>query len=538
MTDLALTTGLAAPRRASRAAGGARRAAPAALVAVALLVAWQVVAATVFDGRATLPRPTEIVAALWADRSIYPRHITATLAPALRGWIIGSLAAVAVATIALVAPRAERALLRVGVATYSLPIVAIGPILIISLGGNAPGTALATLSVFFTGLVAAVNGLHSIPRSSADITHAFGGNGWSLFVKVRLPSALPSFVAGLKIGLPAAIIGAMVGEFLGATRGLGVYMVQQVAQGSTDRVWATAVVVTLVTTVGFAVVGLVGSRLTRWIPMASRVVLPVSGSWLRRLADTVLTFAITTAVLLGVWWGYLRLFHIDSFVGKTPGDVWTFFTDPAASAPRAEVFDALRRTLLDAGTGLLVGWVAGMAVAVVFVLSGALERTFMPVALALRAVPIIAILPMLTLVFGRGLLGTVIIVALIVFFPTLILVLGAMRAVPADLIAITRAYDASAATTLVKVRIPIALPAIFASLRIACPGAILGALLAEWLATGQGLGYLMLSATTRSLYAQLWAATVVVTVLAIVAYALTDAVERWAIARFSDVARH
>jgi ABC-type nitrate/sulfonate/bicarbonate transport system permease component len=158
----------------------------------------------------------------------------------------------------------------------------------------------------------------------------------------------------------------------------------------------------------------------------------------------------------------------------------------------------------------------------------------MPAALALRAVPIIAILPMLTLVFGRGLLGTVVIVALIVFFPTLILVLGAMQAVPADLLAISRAFDARPLALLVKIRLPTAVPAIFASLRIACPGAILGALLAEWLATGKGLGYLMLSATTRSTYTTLWAATVLVTVLAVVAYTITDAVERWALARFSD----
>jgi ABC-type nitrate/sulfonate/bicarbonate transport system permease component len=533
MTDLALIAPTSR-RWPTAVSSGVRRALPTAGVALALLVAWQVVAAEFFEGKATLPKPTEVVRALWDDKGIYPRHIEATLGPALRGWIIGSAAAIVIAAIALVVPRAERALLRVGVATYSLPIVAVGPILLVSLDGNAPGIALATLSVFFTSLVAAVNGFHSVSRSSADITRALGGNGFKMFVKVRLRSALPSLFAGLKIGFPAAVIGAMVGEFLGATRGLGVYMVQQVAQAETARVWATAVIVTMVTTAGFVVIGLAGTAATRWVPFAPRLARVSDAGYLRRTADSVITLAITAGVLLAIWVGYLHLFHIDHFVGKTPTDVWHFFTSSGTATARSEVFHALRATLVDAGVGLLVGWVAGLVVAVAFVQWAPLERTLMPAALALRAVPIIAILPMLTLVFGRGLLGTVLIVALIVFFPTLILVMGAMRSVPDDLLAISRAFDAGPFALLTKVRLPTAVPAVFASLRIACPGAILGALLAEWLATGKGLGYLMLSATTRSTYTTLWAATVVVTVLAIVAYTVTDAVERWALTRFSD----
>lgn len=84
------------------------------------------------------------------------------------------------------------------------------------------------------------------------------------------------------------------------------------------------------------------------------------------------------------------------------------------------------------------------------------------------------------------------------------------------------AYDASRWKFLTKVRLPMAVPALFASLRIGCPGAVLGALLAEWLASGRGLGYLMLSSTTQSAYDQLWAATAVVTVAGVLAYTVTD----------------
>ena len=77
-----------------------------------------------------------------------------------------------------------------------------------------------------------------------------------------------------------------------------------------------------------------------------------------------------------------------------------------------------------------------------------------------------------------------------------------------------------------KVQLPSALPAVFASLRIAAPLALIGALLAEWLATGKGLGYLMLQSTTLSNYNMLWSATVLVTAYSLSLYTAISAVEK------------
>jgi ABC-type nitrate/sulfonate/bicarbonate transport system permease component len=87
------------------------------------------------------------------------------------------------------------------------------------------------------------------------------------------------------------------------------------------------------------------------------------------------------------------------------------------------------------------------------------------------------------------------------------------------------------------VQLPNALPALFASLRIAAPLALVGALLAEWLATGKGLGYLMLQSQTMSNYSQLWAATALVTAYSVVLYTAISAVEKLVLARFSEPAR-
>ena len=83
-------------------------------------------------------------------------------------------------------------------------------------------------------------------------------------------------------------------------------------------------------------------------------------------------------------------------------------------------------------------------------------------------------------------------------------------------------------------QLPTALPALFASLRIAAPLALVGALLAEWLATGKGLGYLMLQSVSLSNYNMLWSATVLVTVYSIVVYSIIAAIEKIMLAKYSD----
>jgi sulfonate transport system permease protein len=506
-------------------------------VVALLLCLWQLVAIVAFPDGDTLPRVTAIVRSLGDHRGIWWPNARHTLGPALKGLTIGVLIAVALSTLTVVFPFTERPVLRIAVAVHSLPIIAIGPILQVSLAGDATATALATLACVFTTLVALVGGLRAVPPNSGDIARGLGALPLQYFWKVRVPSALPSFFAALRIGFPAAVIGSMIGEFMGAPRGLAVLLIAFSSELDTPSTWATGVVITAISASGFALIGLAQRRITRFIPATAPAARSASGSGWRRVGAFFVTFGVAAGAMFFGWIAYLRAFDVDEFVGKRPSVVWDYLTSDATASGRDELYRALNQTLLDAGAGLLVGWGLAIAVAMSFVLWAPVERALMPVALAFRSVPILAVLPLLTLLFGRDLLGTVVIVSIIVFFPTLILVLDGLRSVPPDLLAISHAYDATPGDLLRKVRVPSALPAVFASLRIACPGAILGALLAEWLATGKGIGYLLLSATTRSAYDQLWAGTVLMTAIAVVAYTLTDAFERAVISRFAPPTR-
>ena len=156
----------------------------------------------------------------------------------------------------------------------------------------------------------------------------------------------------------------------------------------------------------------------------------------------------------------------------------------------------------------------------------------MPLAMVLRSVPLVAMTPLIVGIFGRDLVGITVITAIVTFFPTLVNVTIALRRTPRESLDLFRAYGANSTTTLRKVQIPSALPALFASLRIAAPLSLVGALLAEWLATGKGLGYQILEAAAVSDYNGLWTRVVLVTAYSSILYVLIGAVERRVLARF------
>ncbi|CAO5164269.1 NitT/TauT family transport system permease protein [Frankia sp. AiPs1] len=254
---------------------------------------------------------------------------------------------------------------------------------------------------------------------------------------------------------------------------------------------------------------------------------------LARVGRMMLTVLASAAVIVGLWYAFIAVFDLNSLVAKDPQAVWDYlFTARRAPASRKAIMDGLWHTLGDAGLGYLFGTVAAIVVAVTFVLFRPVERALMPVAMMLRSVPLVAMIPLLTLVFGRGLVAVGVIAGIIVFFPSLVNLVFGLRSGPPAAADLVHAYGGGPVMVLRKVSLPSALPALFVSARIAVPGAIIGALLAEWLATGQGLGYYMQRAQQTFNYGGVWASVVVITVASIVLYAVVGFLEAVVLARY------
>lgn len=237
---------------------------PPAVGIVSLVGLWELLARTAFAGTHTVPTPWQTLQGLWLDRGFYPPNVEPTILAAGKGFLIGNAIAIALAMVCVVMPRTERVIMPFAVVAYSVPIIAIAPILVVLFRGDTPRVVLAALSVFFTTLVGTNLGLRSADPTALDLVRAYGGGPVRQLLKVRLWASVPAVLAAFKIAAPSALLGAIIGEFLGADRGLGSALV--IAQQNLDavRTWGIAVVVTAIACALYGAIALAERLVAPW----------------------------------------------------------------------------------------------------------------------------------------------------------------------------------------------------------------------------------------------------------------------------------
>ncbi|MEM8746882.1 MAG: ABC transporter permease subunit [Actinomycetota bacterium] len=523
------------PERARRRVPWSGEVGRSAVALAAILALWELLARTALEGTNLIAPPTGIVDAIGDNWELYLRATRTTLWEAARGFLWGNSAAVVLATIVAVWPWSERTVLRVSLVVFCLPLVALGPLLRVVFGtGDGPQVTLAALAVFYTTLVPLLVGLRAMPQSWADLVASYGRGRLTALATVRARAAIPYLFAGLQVAAPASFLGALVGEFTGAERGMGLLIINATRGLRTNELWAVATVSALVSMAVYVVVGVIGRRLSVG-DAALLLAPPPSGrpdGPLRWLLRTSIETIVTVAVVFAMWVGLMAWFDLDSYFAKRPGDVWDYLvTVPNAAANRDEILDALSSTAQVAIPGYLLGLALGAGFAICFDLSGTIRRTVTPFAIALRCVPIVAIAPLLVQAFGRGTVGTTMSVAIMTFFPTLVACSYGLRQAPGQVLDFYAVFETGKVRTLVSAQVPAMVPAFFSAARIAVPATVLAATVAEWLATGTGMGHLMALTASNSRYATLWSCVVVITVIAAMAYAVVAVIERWVLAR-------
>jgi ABC-type nitrate/sulfonate/bicarbonate transport system permease component len=512
-------TALAAPALPARLPRGAG----ATLGVLAVIALWEV-AARALTGLYVLAAPSEVVAWLVENRGLMARALGVTLTNAAAGFVIGNAAAVALAAMALLWPRSERVITGLALLIFCLPFVATGPILRVVFGpGPGPQITIAALAVYYTTLIPLLVGLRAAPAGWFDIVRSYGRGRMAALVHVRARASLPYLFAGLQIAAPAAFLGAMVGEFTGAEAGMGVLTLRAMRSLDLGMTWGLATVATGVSVLAFVAIGALSRRLLRDQPP---VILAVPDPR-RASGGGFADVAVVTIVALGLWWAIPAMLDLNPFFAKRPDDVArALLFDADAAQTRATLGAALAETGVFLLPGYLAGLLAGAGLAILFVLLPGATAVAMPVAIALRSVPIVTTAPLVVLLLGRGALSTIVLVAIMVFFPTFVACLHGLRQAPGQILDVFDSYAAGRFDKLLRVRIPAMLPAFFAAARMAVPASVLAVTVVEWLGTGRGIGSLMAMSASLSDYDMLWSAVVIVSVLSALGYAAVGVLER------------
>lgn len=214
-----------------------------------------------------LPPPHQVAARLWAvvaDGSLW-RHAWTTLREVLAGLGLGVLVATLLGYGLAHSPLAERLLIPFVVASQSIPVVAVAPLLVIWFGtGLLSKMLVCALIVFFPILINVVVGIRSVDSDLRDLMRSLEATRWQTIRLLELPAALPVFLGGLKVGATLSVIGAIVGEFVASTRGLGYLLKQGQQLYDTALVFVGIGTLMALAQVLYGIVALVERRLLRW----------------------------------------------------------------------------------------------------------------------------------------------------------------------------------------------------------------------------------------------------------------------------------
>ena len=271
---------------------------------------------------------------------------------------------------------------------------------------------------------------------------------------------------------------------------------------------------------------------TQALELATKVRSESRKATARALGSSIGTFAATIVTVLVLWQGLIWIFGLSPFVAKSPVDVYNYlFTVPDAAANREQLTTLLGETLVDAAVGFVAGLTIATLVAVAFQLSKGIEAALMPIALLLRSVPLVAFAPVIIMIFGRDFWTIAVMGGIVVLFPALVNIAFGLKSYSPQQHDLVTTYGASRFAALRKVAFPSSQPAFFAAVRISVPGAITGALLVEWLATGGGIGGAVNGFITSAQFSALWASVVTVTALSLILYNGVQIVENTVLAR-------
>lgn len=232
--------------------------------------------------------------------------------------------------------------------------------------------------------------------------------------------------------------------------------------------------------------------------------------------------ALLVLFALGLWELIVRAAHIPRYLLPAPSQI--------AVSLKQDWFKILGPATLVTLREVLIGFVlaaaAGIGLAVVLHLFGPLRRSVYPILIASQTIPVVVLAPILVILLGYGIAPKLVVIALFCFFPIVVNGLDGLRSVDDELIRMMKTLHAGRGAIFRRLEFPAALPQIFSGLRIAATYSAIGAVFGEWSGASAGLGFVMLEATPNLQTARIFAAVLILTLMALALFGLVSLLER------------
>lgn len=230
-----------------------------------LLLLWQAVASGM-NAAYILPSPVQILRRLWELRiPLFTVHLPATMSVTAIGLLISIGLGLFLAIIMDMNDNIRRMIYPIVIASQTIPTTAIAPLFVLWFGYSIWSKVLVTiLMTFFPVTIAVFDGFQSTKREMEELMISFHASKKDIFMKLKLPGALPSFFSAIKMAIPLSIIGAAIGEWLGAQSGLGYFSKRMMTQLDGAGVFAPIVLLSIVAMVIVGIITVIERILLPW----------------------------------------------------------------------------------------------------------------------------------------------------------------------------------------------------------------------------------------------------------------------------------
>jgi ABC-type nitrate/sulfonate/bicarbonate transport system permease component len=238
---------------------------PSVITVLVLIAIWEAAVDILAIRASVLPAPSRVFTQAVAHFPDLATHTLATLTVTLIGFGASLLVSWVIAITIDFHPRLRQAVMPLLVASQTIPLIVIAPLMILWFGfGLLPKVLLVILVTFFPTTLGLIEGFASTPSTKTDLLTSLDATAWQQFRLLRLPSAMPSFFTSLRISITYAVVGTIFAEYAGSSSGLGVYLALQRNSFRTDLVLAAVIMIALLSLALFGLAALAQRLIAPW----------------------------------------------------------------------------------------------------------------------------------------------------------------------------------------------------------------------------------------------------------------------------------
>lgn len=211
------------------------------------------------------PKPTEIFRGLMEDKELLLSHTLTTVYEAFIGFAISIILSLIIGALIYDKKRIKEILYPFLLISQTVPLIAVAPLILIWFGfGILPKIIIVVVICLFPILISFLDGLNSVNQEVIDLFKVMRAKKIDIFRKCLFPASLPSLFAGLKISVTYSVMGAVIGEWLGAEKGLGIYMTRALSSFRTDYLFSAIIIVVIISLILFKLIELIEKFVLRW----------------------------------------------------------------------------------------------------------------------------------------------------------------------------------------------------------------------------------------------------------------------------------